>query len=522
MAGVRQAISAVVMCDGVHINGKLFLTQWSGGRYSLLFVFGTIVPGFSGNGNWTFNFQLVYDEKENPAPNGRIPDFGWYQYANGTTQGVTGNPPTIYPSCNLGFVIDELAGANMYTVQYPAPALGRRYQADAYGFLLPTMNTYTEAYIDANGSGAGGWSYSIVGAGTLAEAGLTITTKRYKRGLFNENKTVYVFEAIRPIKAWMHPQGHRVVVCSGQGYDIINSWVGMDGFELEMETGDWFTFASGTDWSMMFGREKWHGSGTTPHGYETAMNVKFYTSENSGMPGQGSSIDLALNLPDMSLTDYLNAYCRLICAYWEVDESNHLIVIHPLDAAVGHLTKWLNLDNERLVSIGAVRRYVDGWSRHNILRCKTADGVPESSWFRRDYQVSNDYLDEERQIAEIPFNEGEWTLNQWGQKALFCDNVTQNPNGEMSYRGVLTLFYENTSHDGALHLQTVNDEGVGATYGEFIRNANTVEVSVLMSLRRFMELEDGNAVTLRGATYVVESAQWGDGVAKLTLLSVNV
>ena len=204
-----------------------------------------------------------------------------------------------------------------------------------------------------------------------------------------------------------------------------------------------------------------------------------------------------------------------------MDEANHTIAIRPLDVAIGHLSQWLDLDNERLVSIGAVRRYVDGWAQHNLLRCKTADGVPEHSLFVRDYQVGNDYLDAELQVGEIPFNEGEWTLNQWGQKALFCDDVTINPNGEYSYRGVLTLFYENAAHDGALHLQTVNDEGLGAVYGNFLHNTTTVEVSVMLSLRRFLELKETAAVTFRGGVYVVESAQWSDGVAKLTMLSVS-
>lgn len=522
MAGVRQSIDAVVICDGVNIEGKMFVSQWSGGRYSLLFIYGAVFDGFTSNTAWIFNDQLVYSDKEVPLSRGLVPNFGWYQYDNGATNGITGDPPTVYPVCNLGYIINGMASACGYSVRYPAVPLGRRYQAEAYGFILPTMDTYAEAGIDITGSGVAGWSYNVSGVATLAEAGLTIATKRYKRGIFNENKTVYVFQAIRPIKVTMDSPSPSVVVCGGEGYDILNTWYGDSGFSLDMETGDWFTFAHPLDWSRTFGRERWHGSLTSPHGYETPVSATFRTYDNAGIPSIGSNIDLMLNLPNMSLTEYLNAYCRLICAYWEVDESTSTITIRPLDAAIGQLAKWLDLDNERLVSIGAVRRYVDGWSQHNLLRCKTADGVPEYSWFRRDYQVSNDYLDEERQIAEIPFNEGAWSLNQWGQKALFCDDVTQCPNGEMSYCGVLTLFYENADHEGALHLQTVNDEGLGVTFGDFVRNANTVEVSVMLSLRRFLEMKETNAVTLRGATYVVESAQWGNGVAKLKLLSVNI
>lgn len=355
----------------------------------------------------------------------------------------------------------------------------------------------------------------------LSSVGLSIVQKPYRRGVFNLKKYVSAFVATKPVKI-KFAGGQSVIVASGEGYDLRNGWNGQAGCEFELQTGDWFTVVSDTDWGVHSGSSKWNGGAAANPGYEGAVSASFSVYLNGDIPSDGNIINLAENLPDMSLKDYLNAYCNLICALWEVDETTNKIIIRPLDAAIGHLSQWLDLDNERIVSIGAVRRYIDGWSRRNLVRCKTADGVPEWSRFIRDYPVSNDYLDEERQIAEIPFNEGEWMIGGGGRKELFCDNVTTNANGEVAYRGVLTVFFENQYVvGGALHVQTVNDLGVGSAYGDFTRNANTVEVSVLLSLRRFMELDDSKAVTLRGATYVVESAQWGDGVAKLKLLSVN-
>ncbi|MBQ1196457.1 MAG: hypothetical protein IIX44_09465, partial [Clostridia bacterium] len=157
----------------------------------------------------------------------------------------------------------------------------------------------------------------------------------------------------------------------------------------------------------------------------------------------------------------------------------------------------------------------------NYIRCDSKN-VQDESYFKRDYPVENDYLDEEREVGVIPFNEGDWALNQYGQKELFSMDVVQTSNGELHYEGVVTVFYENALHDGALHIQTVNDEGVGVDYAAFTRQATTVEVNVAMSLQEFMRIEDRAAVTFRGATYVVESAQWGDGSARLVLLSVNI
>lgn len=525
-AGVRQSMKAIIMSGGVSLEGKLYVTNHGGGRYDLLFVYGALFSGFRDVPSWGFTDQLTVVDKEQAPASGQIPNFGWYQYDNGLYNGSVSPPVSLFPMANLGYIIDTMAALAGYTVNYPDPLLGRAYQADAYGVILPTMDVYNEdkAIVSGHGYGAGaGWSVTMAGGGTLNAAGLDIDSKILKRGMLNqENVAVLGFRALRPLRVTF-AQSQNAVVVSGNGYDIKNDWLGAGGCDMDLETGDWFTIVNPADWSMFFGHEKWNGSIYNPHGYESAVSASFDIYESTGTPQNGSTIDFGLNLPqDMGLQDYLNAYCLLICATWSVDEAAGVINITTFDSLLQNLDFWLNLDGEKIISIDSAKRYIEGWAQHNIVRCRPADYVPEYSHFLRDYPVLNDYLDDTRDVGVIPFNEGEFTLNQWGQKAAWIDNVQQQANGDVMYRGVLSLVYENLNHDGALHLQTINDEGVGRAYGEFTQNADTFEVSVLMPLYKFLELRDDKAVTFRGASFVVESAQWGDGVAKLKLLSVNV
>ena len=519
-AGVRQGMSATVSSGGVLLDGVLFVSQYSGGRYNLLFVHGVLSRAFSVVPSWAIDNVITVEDKMQPTTSGRIPDFGFYQYDSGAFQGVVYPPLSLFPCANLGYLINTFAAYGGYTVNYPPAALGRRYQADAYGLILSTMNVYTRDSVTATGSGVGGWNATVAGGGTLSQLGLDVVGKWFKRGLFDNKKIVFAFVATRPITVVI-ADGQNVVIASGQGYELHNSWSGIDGCTIEMETGDWFTAVSPADWTRHFGHEKWNGGLINPHGYESTVSVSFEVCENTGVPSSGSQIDLSMNLPSLTLQQYLDAYCMIICAVWDIDEEAKEINIHPFDEMLGSLNYFISLDDRKVTSISSVKRYIEGWSRHNYIRCDSKN-VQDESYFKRDYPVENDYLDEEREVGVIPFNEGDWALNQYGQKELFSMDVVQTSNGELHYEGVVTVFYENALHDGALHIQTVNDEGVGVDYAAFTRQATTVEVNVAMSLQEFMRIEDRAAVTFRGATYVVESAQWGDGSARLVLLSVNI
>lgn len=522
--GVRQRIAATVVAGGVLMNGLLYVTNCSNGRYQILFVTGNIFEGFDNVPNWRFPDTLTVRDKETPVTGGIIPSFGFYQYDNGTFNGVVSPPVSLFPTANLGYIIDTLAAAAGWTVVYPPAVMGRRYQAAAYGLILPTMRVYNDNTVNIDGSGVGGWNVTVQGGGTLANCGLAVQTRRYKRGNMNENKTVHTFTALRPVKV-VFEESQGVVVAGGQGYDIYNNWNGQRGCEIDMQTGDWFTVVSPQDWHWVGGRasNKWNGTLNTPRGYETQITAVFSTHEDAGVASSNSVIKLSLNLPDMKLKEYLDAYCDVICATWEADDATKIITVTTLEELLSNLDNWLELDNEKVVSIGDAKRYIDGWSQHNYVVFKSADNVPDWARFRRDYPVVNDYLEKEREVAVVPFNDGEWAYDANGKKTVFLDDVTLETNGEMNYKGVLTLVYENNGgNTGALHVQTVNDEGLGELFGAFTRSAMSLEVDVVMPMMRFAQIDELKAVTFRGRSFVVEGARWAGGICTLCLLSVSI
>ena len=82
----------------------------------------------------------------------------------------------------------------------------------------------------------------------------------------------------------------------------------------------------------------------------------------------------------------------IICAVWDIDEETKEINIHPFDEMLGSLNYFISLDDRKVTSINSIKRYIEGWSRHNYIRCESKN-VQDESYFKRDYPVENDYLD---------------------------------------------------------------------------------------------------------------------------------
>lgn len=522
--GVRQAADGAIFGGGVYINGKIFVVDYTEGRYKLMFAYGKTLGLFNRVNNHAFmDTALTVSQKDNLPRGGAVPDFGFYGYNNGVCDGlVVGSPTSLLPSANLGFIIDTLAAVEGYTVVYPDISLGRVYQAAAYGLVLPKTDVFAKVEASGSGSARDGFSVSMSDGSNLSDWGLITQTRRYKRGAFGENVTVHVFAATEPVTVTF-AEDNEHVVASGMGYDILNTWEG-GGCEVEMAAGWWFTVVSKSDWYKLFGVEVWRGSALTPRGYETAINFSFGIGKDEGYASDGNILYMDYLMPELTLKQYLDAYCDIINAVYDTDASAKTITIIPRDYIISNLRVWMALEKEKIVNVGRIARYVDGWSQNNIVDCDSAEYVPQHARFRRNYKVYNDYLTEERTVATIPFNEGDYYIGLDGEKLAWFDDVTIGDNGDVNYNGRLSVFLENTLPGGrlALHLQTVNDMGVGVPYSEFTGHAVCVDVDVVMPLFRFFELDDYCGVSWNGCIYAVESATWSDGVCSLKLLSVNI
>ena len=524
--GVRQSAECVITAGGVALNGRVVLQEWSGGRYNLLYMYGDLVGAKNGLFSAKINTYLngLGDQKtltgrDDLILGGPIPNFGFYGYHNGAV--ATGNIFTagglagMFPSANLGYLIDSAAAACGYTCNYPADPLRI---AHKFGLVLPTMNHYQDRICRVTGTGRGGWTDVN---GNLASAGLTIKARRYKRGAFNANVTVYTLTAQKHLTisyVYANSMTNTTnVFAGGQGYDFM----GVSDFyfsdrEFEMNAGDWFTIVNYFDKKDGVFKKYWNGQ----HGYETAVDCTFTVKDDAGEVQASDTLYLADNLPEMSLSELCQAYCGLCDLVMQINEAHKEIDFIPMPTILQGMTV-VDLDKVPVVEKKSIARYIDGFSRHNYVRCKPEDYVSEDMMFVRDYPCENEALDDDNDLIIVPFNEGNWKISGGNKEAVFED-VEVGDNNSVSYKGVLSIYYEAAGvGDYARHVQTINDEGVGVDTATATRNAVTCRVTAKIPFHVFARLTAGANALLNGREWLIRSATWSGDAADLELVDLD-
>lgn len=527
MDGMRESIPVEVQYQGVVMRGRLYLKRWTGKRFEVLLVTGATFTDDRLNEPIVRFFNppdAIEVEKGMELDTGPIPNFGFYQYANAygssNSSGTTDTPPSLFPSTTLGYLIDGAAAGMGYLVNYLNDG-SQWFDAYNYGLKLATMRIENWSTLTVDGNAVGGWSPS---SATLSPLGLHYVTKRFVRGLFPANKTVYVFEALAPVRVRVDDTLTNYVV-SGNGKKILAN--PHETFDMQMEVGDFFAFVEWDDLVHGHFRDYWNGS----TGFQTAIaTLSMEVSNSSSLPYDNSVLFLADNMPDVTLAQLLDTYCTITCSTWEIVGNE--IRVESFAHRLSNAAHYADLEKLRVSDIGAVWQYVDGFARHNIAHATSKldtlhDGTPVDTRYRwwRDYECPNDFLEGSTEWAVIPFDDG-ITGDDVCKTATFDDVIYNPTEATNNYDGVLGIFFANLDGlcgNGAYHLQYVDDNGgLGQEFKSFLRDAVTCEVSLLATLRWFAGLQPVSVVRWHGRSFIVQEASWADGVATLRLVRLPI
>ena len=532
--GVRRGINGMIVAGGVNITGTIYVSEYSGGRYSLMMSYGQSFGGFK-HVNYAAAFAsdtMTLVASDVPQSDGVVPDFGFYDYGNETAPHTTvyDRGALLFPSANLGHIIDALAASLGYTVNYPVATLGRGYQAHAYGLVLPSFGVQSfQGGADVSGSAMNGFSYTLTGTVTLADLGLEVAVKKRARGVTLELVDCEVFRATKPVHISI-PANSNIVVFGNNSYTLYNDWEGTQGAEFDLAPGDTFSFARPDEWHKVAGEYYWNRY-KTPHAFENYLTVTFAVARSKSNPIPGETMRLASALPDQPLEWWLDAYCNIIFAAWTVDEATKTITVKTYGERYGDALadagNHISLEKEKVIAIDSVKKYVDGFAQQNHTRC---DGKYENLGsvlpFDRVLEMENEYLEQSRDLAVVPFNDGGIQGGRDERFYLYLNDVRMDGEGGYTYDGVLTVFFENnTNTDGAVSLQEILNFGVGLDFNDGddrydFRRATSVSVRVLMPLFRFAEIGGETCVSLHGHNFVVRNAKWREGVARLEMISI--
>lgn len=520
--GVRRGLEGSILCGGVSLDGTIFVTGYSGGRYNLMLAYGRSFGGFAGN-NYALQDTMTYNTQDVPATSGAVPDFGWYEYGNFfSPHATTGIIPKMLPCTNIGHIITTLAAAAGYTVNYPSVSLGRQYQADAYGLILPSFGLEgVNRQVDVTGSAYYGYTATVPG-GTLADAGLEMTTAFMKRGQIPQSVKVNVFRTLREVQVSL-PVNSGVVMVGGDGYVIYNDWNGVQGVSFRFRSGAVFALVKANEWHAA-GKNNYWNRNESPRAYEGNIGtVSLQTAYGEfEFPRNGDTLRLSAALPQKTLEEWLDIYCNIISGVWTVDDATKEITIKTyselITAAYGDTAHHIALEDEKVTEIESVTRYVDGFAQHNYTRT-----TEKPNRYTRNLQCYNDYLQEEKELAEIPVSAGDrMGSSDPAVTRTFVDDIRQDEAGAFVYNGELTIFFENTvTNDGARHIADTLNMGVGEDLQSLVANGSSVSVRLLMPLFKFTKISELTCASLHGRNFVVQSAKWDKGAAQLQLLDVG-
>lgn len=532
----RRWSPIVINAGGIIVEGRAVVTGCTvGGRYEVAAVLGGECELLDGMetvpvaGNLTTGRTITLRGKQ-PAVSGVIPPFSFYNYHNGVnTAGTADCPPTIYPSVNLGYLIDEAATAAGLKFRSLAAA---ELQPENFGLVLGSMkmDSGEEKEVRVSGSPRAGFNATVDGGGTLEDLGFTYGLRRYKKGLFGANVSVYCWTATRQVTlsfpAWSpgYPDSAAVVI-GGTGRNFFGKkepghWA--EGGEITLAAGEWFTVEAFGNWKM------W-GLGDYWKDYEDhcacSFRVKSYTDDYT----EGGTVGLDGNLPDLSLMELAKGYCLMtdcVLVYnsaraQRVARKGELLAV-PVGDVMGEAVAWRLEDYGVASDEGQALTWgIDGWGRRSVVECRSEDWVPEEKRYRRVYDIGDVAAASETVVGVIPWNDGSWVDGGGGRELLLSDVVSAD-NGGRDYKGVLTAFMR--SGEGgqwARHLSTLSDLGVGDYTRALVGNPQRAQVRGRLPLHKFSTLHTGTTVMWRGLLWLVLEAAWHDGWCEYSLYLLN-
>lgn len=546
--GVRHMEAGMLSVDGTLIRGRIGVVSCSGNRFNMLFTWGIgNVEGFGDTLQSLLWFQglspIQYSDKETELPNSTL-TWGWVNYTNdnhnnGTMDG-TGGMAQVSPCANLGWMLQTAAAALGYTVEVDGVDIGSMTMDNChnpfiYMFSLPTCNMTGSKFIvnirswyTAVSVGVSP-TISVSGPGsTLDAAGLMLYHPyRWVRGWMGSWFDAYVLVVQHDLTI-AFPQRVSEYVPSGENALDFMEAVNDDNrpttraFAHNFTSGNVFAFGQSREFgTALFNLRKWKTDAFEDECFTSIRYPNGYDIEltHPGMEAvPNTNINLVDNLPDLTLSQLLQAFCRMICACWDVDKDNMSIKITTFDSMVtgGGTLVWEEATGVQ-VAEGEILRYPQGWAKHNYVRSKQEEAYADTGW-ERDSMVDSDMVEDERVLAELPWMAGDGVN---GSPVIFHDIEVDGDGGfsRKNYTGIMVI-----DPDGGepLHISYIDAVcGIGERFGRFTEQADEAAVEVLMGFGDFEALKADAVVAWKGRDWLVRSATWQDGKCTMRLLSCD-
>ena len=295
-------------------------------------------------------------------------------------------------------------------------------------------------------------------------------------------------------------------------------WFLDPGDVVTFEEGDYFTFIS---------RD-------TEHAKIHYFDGKPYIYGGEGLPGYGISgftypesgtfgvrqLDnisynveyyLKDNLPDVTLIDLLKTYAHIY---------NRLLFYDPEENKFsffdGNFTNTpISLD-DRIIKLADVKRTIGTFAQKNKVECDSEDYVLDVNKYNFFYNISNETIEKEKTIVNIPFSEGNILSEGSVQYVKLSDlEYTGSEWKVVAKTPTIAIAGDQPYMTRIRQLAPAND------INEIFEISTTLNISVQMYLFEFLQIKPKDVFLVGGIRYAYFSATWNKNIANLVLIKIK-
>lgn len=295
-------------------------------------------------------------------------------------------------------------------------------------------------------------------------------------------------------------------------------WFLDPGDVVSFDEGDYFTFISrdtenapihyfdGTPY--MYGGEALSGYGISGFTYPESGTFGVRQLDNISY---NMTYYLKDNLPDVTLIDLLKTYAHIYNRLLFYDSEENRFSFFD-----GNFTNTpISLD-DRIIKRTGVKRTIGTFAQKNKVVCDSEDYVLDVNKYNFSYNISNETIEKEKTIINIPFSEGNILSRDSFQYVKLLDIAYNGSEWEVVAKTpTIAIAGDQQYMTRIRQLDTSN------YINELFEISTTLNIKVQMYLFEFQKIKPKDVFLVGGIRYAYFSATWNKNIADLVLIKIK-
>ena len=288
-------------------------------------------------------------------------------------------------------------------------------------------------------------------------------------------------------------------------------WFLDHGDVVTFEEGDYFTFVSRYGSIHYFdGAPYFYGGKGINNGFILPETGTFGVRQLDNI-SYNMIYRLKDNLPDVTLIDLLKTYAHIYnrLLFYDAEENKFSFFD-------GNFTNTpISLD-DRIIKLTGVKRTIGTFAQKNKVVCDSEDYVLDVNKYNFFYNISNETIEKEKTIVNIPFSEG---------NILSVGSVQYVKLSDLEYTGSEWKVVAKTPTIAIAgdqpYMTRIRQLAPANDINEIFEISTTLNISVQMYLFEFLQIKPKDVFLIRGIRYAYFSATWNKNIANLVLIKIK-